>query len=178
MAAGDISIRDATIEDADACATIYAPYVVRTAVSFEADPPSAVDMAARIGQALETHAWLIAERDGGGMLGYAYAHSFAPRAAYRWACELSVYLHIDQRAAGVGTLLYTELLDRLLQRGYTTALAGMTLPNEASERLHRRMGFEPAGVYRRVGWKHETWHDVAWFQKQLSSAAEPPDALR
>ncbi len=50
----------------------------------------------------------------------------------------------------------------------------MTLPNEASASLHRTMGFEPVGVYRRIGWKFGRWHDVAWVQRALSVAQDPP----
>ena len=52
--------------------------------------------------------------------------------------------------------------------GYRIAVAGMTLPNDASVGLHRAMGFEPVGTYRRIGWKHGAWHDVAWTQRPLA----------
>jgi phosphinothricin acetyltransferase len=70
--------------------------------------------------------------------------------------------------------LYAALLERLGERGYRRAMAGMTLPNEASAGLHRAMGFEPVGVYRKVGWKKGAWHDVAWVQKALATDDEPP----
>ena len=54
------------------------------------------------------------------------------------------------------------------------AVAGMTLPNEASVGLHRAMGFEPVGVYRRIGWKFGAWHDVAWVQRGSRRRADPP----
>ena len=67
------------------------------------------------------------------------------------------------------------LLERLAARGFRMAFAGMTLPNEASAGLHRALGFEPSGVYRRVGWKDGAWHDVAWVQKALApDPAAPP----
>jgi phosphinothricin acetyltransferase len=50
----------------------------------------------------------------------------------------------------------------------------MTLPNEASAGLHRAMGFEPAGVYRSIGWKHGSWHEVAWTQRTIATGADPP----
>ncbi len=69
---------------------------------------------------------------------------------------------------GAGRALYEALLKRLASRGYRMAVAGTTLPNEASAGLHRAMSFEPVGVYRRIGWKCGVWHDVAWVQRQLA----------
>jgi L-amino acid N-acyltransferase YncA len=177
MDAAIAQIRDAEAADAARCAAIYAPYVVDTVISFETVPPSPTEMWGRMSAALGTHAWLVAEREGY-VVGYAYGHPFAPRAAYRWACETSIYLDRDQRGAGVGRVLYGALLERLAGRGYRTALGGMTLPNEASARLHRALGYAPAGVYRRVGWKNGAWHDVAWYQRDIGPTGEPPNEPR
>ena len=65
-----------------------------------------------------------------------------------------------------------------MARGHRTALAGIALPNEASTGLHRALGFEPVGTYRRVGWKHGRWHDVAWYQRALGDDDGPPEPLR
>ncbi|WP_210491423.1 GNAT family N-acetyltransferase [Patulibacter sp. SYSU D01012] len=167
------SIRDATPDDAAACAAIYAPYVSDTAVTFETDAPSADELAVRIAAAQRRHAWLVLE-DAGRVAGYAYAGPFKDRAAYRWACEVSVYLETGRRRTGAGRALYAALLARLEQRGYRRAFGGMTLPNPGSEGLHRAMGFEPAGVFRRVGWKHGAWHDVAWMARPLGADVDPP----
>ena len=172
----DLRVRDATPADAAACAAIYAPYVTDTAISFEEEPPSAELMAARIATAAERHAWLVLE-DGGRVVGYAYGGRFAARAAYRWACEVSVYVELGRRRSGAGRMLYEALLPRLAARGYRVAVAGLTLPNDASVGLHRAIGFEPVGTYRRIGYKHGSWHDVAWVQRALGdegSASEPP----
>jgi phosphinothricin acetyltransferase len=159
-------VRDASEHDADACAAIYAPYVTDTAISFETEPPDAAEMAARIAAAQRTHAWLVLE-DGGRVVAYAYGGMFRTRAAYRWACEVSVYVERGRRRTGAGRALYEALLERLTERGYRTALAGMTLPNDASAGLHRALGFEPVGTFRRVGYKFGAWHDVAWAQRML-----------
>lgn len=169
-------IRDATPEDAPACAAIYAPYVTDTVISFEDEPPSATEMARRIADA---HAWLVLEDDGH-VAGFAYAHRFAERAAYQWSCETSIYLERGRRRTGAGRALYETLFERLREHGLCRAFAGMTLPNDASAGLHRALGFEPAGVYRRVGWKHGAWRDVAWVQKDLHATdgcASPPAPL-
>src|SRR3569833_350430 len=156
-------IRDALPADAAACADFYAPYVTDTVISFETEPPSAPEMARRIDDAL---AWFVLEDDSR-VAGFAYAHRFAERAAYRWSCETSIYLERGRRRNGAGRALYETLFDRLRDNGFYRAFAGMTLPNDASAGLHRALGFEPAGVYRRVGWKHGAWRDVAWVQKNL-----------
>jgi L-amino acid N-acyltransferase YncA len=56
-------------------------------------------MADRIASAGRTHAWLVLE-DEGRVVGYAYGASFASRAAYRWSCEVSVYLERNRRRTG------------------------------------------------------------------------------
>jgi phosphinothricin acetyltransferase len=171
------AVRDATPDDASACARVYAPYVLETAVTFELEPPSVSQTADRIAAALRTHAWVVLEQDGR-IVGYAAAGPMKDRAAYRWSCEVSVYLERGRRRTGAGRALYTALFERLAARGYRTAVAGMTLPNDASVGLHRALGFEPVGTYRRIGWKHGAWHDVAWAQRSLADGQDPPPEPR
>ncbi|GIF24546.1 phosphinothricin acetyltransferase [Actinoplanes tereljensis] len=166
-------IRDAGEHDAAACAAIYRPYVLGTAVSFELEPPSESEMADRIREAASTHAWLVAEVDGE-VAGYAYARPFAAREAYRWSCETSVYLSSARHRTGLGRSLYRVLLGRLAERGFRVAVAKMTLPNPASEGLHAALGFQPVGVHRRIGFKHGAWHDVAISQLDLATGEDPP----
>jgi L-amino acid N-acyltransferase YncA len=168
-----VFVRDASEQDAAACAAIYAPYVTDTAITFETEPPTPAQMAERIASSRRSHAWVVLEADGQ-VVGFAYARPFNARAAYRWSCEVSVYLERGRRRTGGGRALYEALLARLAERGYRTALAGMALPNDASVGLHRAMGFEPAGVFRRVGWKHGAWHDVAWAQRTITEGEDPP----
>jgi L-amino acid N-acyltransferase YncA len=168
-----MAVRAATETDAAACLAVYAPYVRDTAITFESDVPTVAEMAERIAAAQRGHAWLVHESNGR-IVGYAYGGPMKARAAYRWSCEVSVYLEPGLRRTGVGRTLYEALFARLVERGYRTAVAGMTLPNPASEGLHRALGFEPVGTFRRVGWKHGAWHDVAWVQRPLVAGSDPP----
>jgi phosphinothricin acetyltransferase len=170
-------IRDAVAADAERCAAVYAPYVLDTAISFEEEPPSAEEMARRIAEYQRRHAWLVLEQDDD-VVGYAYGGPFMARAAYQWATAVSVYLDPARHRSGGGQALYEALFDRLAARGHRTALAGIALPNEASVGLHRALGFELAGTYRRVGWKLGCWHDVAWYQRALADGDGPPRPLR
>jgi phosphinothricin acetyltransferase len=86
-----------------------------------------------------------------------------------------VYVETGRRRTGAGRALYEALFDVLSARGFRMAVAGMTLPNDASAGLHRALGFEPVGVYRRIGYKHGRWHDVEWLQRPLAGGSDPPE---
>ncbi len=167
-------IRLASVSDAGALIAIYGPYVTDSCISFEYDPPSEEEFAARIRSFSAFYPYLVWEEPDGRILGYAYAHRHAERAAYQWNAELSVYLHPEATHRGIGTALYRALLAILREQGLQMAYACITCPNKPSEALHRAMGFQPAGVWRNAGYKQGRWRDVAWFQKPLQEACENP----
>jgi L-amino acid N-acyltransferase YncA len=137
--------------------------VTDSVVSFELEPPDEQEMARRIGA---SHAWLVAE-DGGQVVGYAYGGTHRTRAAYRWTAEVAIYLAASRHGRGLGRELYGALFGVLGDQGLRLLCAGLTLPNPASDRLHRGMGFEEVGVFHRIGWKHGAWHDVGWYELDL-----------
>ena len=163
--------------DAAPCASIYAPYVRDTVISFEERAPDEHELARRIGRVGRTHPWLIAENDGT-VLGFAYGSAHRERAAYRWASDVTVYVDPDHQRRGVGRSLYERLLLQLADQGFHVACAGITLPNESSVGLHRSLGFTEVGVYRRIGFKFGAWHDVSWWQSELRELELPPDEPR
>ena len=169
-----MKLRAATSDDAAAIAGIYAHFVTGSVVSFETDPPDEAAMRARIEAGGGLYPWLVGESEDGSVLGYAYAARFRERPAYRFTVETSVYLRAGAAGRGLGRKLYEPLLAMLEGQGFTQAIAAITLPNEASVRLHERLGFESAGVYRKVGWKLGAWHDVGLWQKALAPAGTPP----
>ena len=169
----ELVIRDADPDrDSAACAAIYAPHVEGSPVSFEERAPDAAEMAVRIERYATSHPWLVAEREGQ-MVGYAYATAFNQRPAYRWSASVSVYVAAEARGSGVGRALY-EALERLRERGFRMACAGITLPNEASVGLHESLGFKQTGLNREIGWKQGAWRDVGWFQMELAPASDGP----
>lgn len=166
-------VRQASSRDAAACVAIYRPYVCDTTISWEIEVPTVEEMAARIGDA---HEWLVLE-SGDQITGFAYAHALRRLPSYQWSAETGIYVSADHHRTGFGRKLYAQLLSRITARGYRRAFAGITQPNEASNGFHRSFGFQDAGVHRRVEWKHNRWHDVAWMQVDLLGAAdqdEPP----
>jgi phosphinothricin acetyltransferase len=169
-----VRLRAAAPEDAAAIAAIYAPYVSASVISFETEPPDARAMADRIEAGGELYPWIVAEAEGGLIAGYAYACAFRPRHAYRYAVETTVYLSGERVGAGLGKRLYSSLIATLEAQGFAQAIGAITLPNMASVRLHQRLGFVEAGVYRKVGYKLGAWHDVGLWQRSLAAPGDPP----
>ena len=167
-------IRLAGERDAAAIAAIYGPYVASTVISFEIQPPAEDEMRRRIAQTLPSHPWLVYEQ-GGDVAGYAYASPHRARAAYGWSVDTAVYVAERYHRCGIGRGLYLSLFAILAAQGYVNAYAGITLPNPGSVGLHEHVGFRPIGVYRHVGFKLGTWHDVGWWR--LALAPHPADPL-
>ncbi len=166
-----IRIRSATVADAPVLLSIYGPLVETSAISFETVVPTTEEFARRIEKAVTGWGWLVAELNGH-CIGYACGSGHRERAAYRWSVEVSAYVDPDHHRRGVGRALYIELFKKLTERGFCNAYAGIALPNDASIALHRGVGFESIGIFKAVGRKFGRWHDVAWFQLNLS--ASPP----
>jgi L-amino acid N-acyltransferase YncA len=172
-------VRPASPRDAAACVEIYSPYVQYTTISWEIEVPSEDEMAARIAAAREAHEWLILEH-ADQVIGFAYGQALRRLASYQWSAETGIYIHVDHHGAGHGRKLFAELLHRLAERGYRQAFAGITQPNEVCNLFVRSFGFQDAGLYRRVEWKHDSWHDVAWMQLDLRGPADqdgPPGPI-
>jgi L-amino acid N-acyltransferase YncA len=168
-----LAVHDADpVRDGAACAAIYAPYITDSAISFEEEVPSVEEFTQRMRTTTKTHPWLVFE-DEGDVVGYAYGTVHRTRSAYRFTTEVTVYVAQSHHRAGIGRRLYEALFDRLRAQNFNLAVAGITLPNDASVGLHEALGFVPIGVYPRIGWKFGQWWDVGWWSLDLR---DPPDA--
>jgi phosphinothricin acetyltransferase len=160
-------VRPATAADAEAIARIYNYYVANTVITFEEEAVPAPDMGARIAEAQSLSLpWLVAEVEGA-IVGYAYARRWRPRSAYKYSAETTIYLERGYEGRRIGTTLYSALLPLLRERGIHVAIGGVALPNEASVALHEKLGFERVATFRQVGFKHDRWVDVAYWQLLL-----------
>jgi phosphinothricin acetyltransferase len=161
-------IRSATSADGDVLAAIYNHYVTDTIVTFEETPVSADEMQARIAEVERLKLpWLVAE-EGGEVIGFAYAHPWRPRYAYRFSVESTVYLRAGTTARGIGTELYRALFTALQARGDVHAvIGGIALPNDASVKLHERLGMKKVAHFTDVGFKFGRWIDVAYWELVL-----------
>lgn len=173
-------LRFARPEDASALAAIYAPYVEKTAVSFEEEAPSAEEFRRRVDSVLGKYPYLVAEAEER-PVGYAYAAPFAERAAYDWAAELSVYLAPKWCKSGLGRRLY-ELLENMLRDMHVQNLyAKVAWPTGGDDEyltansadFHAHLGYRLAGEFHACGYKFGRWYGLRCFEKHIGTHASP-----
>lgn len=174
-----IELRAATTKDAAAIASIYAPYVVTNAVSFEITAPDAKEVRARIAGSIGQYPWIVAtDPTSGVVLGYAYAKALRPGEPYRFAAEVAVYAAGDLEGQGIRRQLMASLLATLTEQNFTQAIVTLLTPNDKLIQFYEACGFRRAGAYGEVGFKNGQWHDVGLWQRELSSAGVPPEELK
>ncbi|MGN0776971.1 MAG: GNAT family N-acetyltransferase [Candidatus Ventricola sp.] len=166
--------------DAEGILAVYAPYIEKTAITFETEVPSLAEFTQRVARIGADFPYLVLEIDGE-LAGYAYAHRQAERAAYAWNAELSIYLAESRRGRGLGAPLYRLLETLLAMQGYVNLYGVITASNRASIAMHERLGYRQIGLHEKTGWKFDQWHDVAWLHKRVGEGKPgpilPPGAL-
>jgi len=165
--------RPACPQDAPQIAAIYNHYVQSTAITFAYAAPTAREFAEKILRLGATHPFLVCE-ERGEVAGFAYAAPYREKEAFLWDVELTIYLAPEKGGGGLGTALMGRLLACVKDQGFQTAYSCVTLPGEASLRLHRRFGFDTLGVHPRAGYKHGRWHDVIWLALPLGDFSPTP----
>ena len=169
-------IRLATLHDAERLLEIYAPYIEKTTISFEYEAPSLEEFQRRMKEFGGFYPYLVCEIDGK-VIGYAYAHRYAERAAYGWGAEASIYVDENALHGGIGTALYQALLELLALQNVCTVYGCITWPNERSIGLHKKMGFREFARFEKSGFKFGRWIDVVWMEKVLWDKTLPPEPL-
>ena len=171
-------VRLTSINDAKQILDIYAPSILSTAISFEAEVPSIEEMQRRIEICLLKYPWIVCVVDKK-IAGYVYASKHREREAYQWSCECSVYVHNNCKGKGIGKKMYQLLFEILKQQRFRNVYAGITLPNDASVRLHENCGFQSFARYENIGYKFGNWHTVGWWKLQINNYdLNPPPPLK
>ena len=161
-------IRPSQPEDLSAITAIYQHHVLNGTGTFEIEPPTQEDMAARrsdvLGKGLP---YLVIEADGQ-VQGFAYCNWFKPRPAYRFSAEDSIYLAPDAAGKGWGRLLLAELCRAAEQSGIRKLIAVIgDSANAGSIGVHKSVGFEAVGTVKSCGWKFNRWLDIVMMEKAL-----------
>ncbi|HEU4808253.1 MAG TPA: GNAT family N-acetyltransferase [Homoserinimonas sp.] len=163
-------LRDVRDEDLPRVLAIYNHYVATSTVTFDEEPLSLAAFRAKVDHIQERgFPFIVAEDASGEVLGYAYASSWRPKAAYRHTAECSIYLATEAIGRGLGRILLVDLLERSRVAGIREVIAVIADEGaEASVALHRTLGFREIGHLRRVGYKFERWLGTILMQKSLA----------
>lgn len=163
---GILTIRKAMPADVQAITDIYNYYIEHSPSTFEEEVLSVDVMEQRVEDVSKKYVWLVGEV-GGEIVGYAYAGQWKTRSAYRYTVETSVYVKNGMFGHGYGKQLYSELLKQVEALGYKCLIGGISLPNDASIRLHESLGFVKIGQFVKVGIKFGKWIDVGYWEKRF-----------
>jgi phosphinothricin acetyltransferase len=177
---GNIMLRIATVEDAEAILDIYQYYILNTAITYEYEVPSIEEFRGRIQNTLEQYPYLVCERDGE-IVGYAYASRLHPRAAYDYSAESSIYVRHGLTKGGVGKELNEALESILKMQHVQTIAACIATPEEPDSHLnrnsveyHTHMGYRMIGEFKRCAYKFHTWYNMVWMEKWLDAHEGEP----
>lgn len=166
------NIRPSRDEDLPAITAIYAHHVLHGTGTFETDPPSAADMAARRADVLARGLPYLVAEEQGEILGFAYANWFKPRPAYRFSAEDSIYVSESARGKGLGAKLLAALSQAAEAAGVRKLIAVIgDSANAGSIGVHRSQGFTHVGVLKDCGWKFGEWRDVVLMEKVLGEGS-------
>ena len=159
-------VREVRLTDAEDITLIYNYYIENTVITFEEEKVSVDEITKRIKEYTALYPWFVFEEDKK-VIGYCYACPWKSRSAYRYSAETAIYVQENRHSKGIGTELYTHLLHELKKRGIHTLVAGITLPNEKSEKLHEKSGFTKAAHFKEIGNKFGAWLDVGYWELQF-----------
>lgn len=169
----ELTVCDATQQDAAAVAEIYAHYVLESTATFETEPPDTEESARRIRDLTANGYPFFVTRDKDGrVLGFAFAMRYGPRVGYRYSVETTIYVRPDSLGRGIGSTLLGALIAECERRGYRQAFAVIAESEPASVILHARAGYLPVGTLAGAGWKHGKWLDVFLMQRKLGDGNE------
>lgn len=162
-----VTVRRAARTDLARVTEIYNHYIETTPITFDVKPYRVDEREPWFAQFAEKGRYqlFVAERFGQ-VVGYAGSVPHRPKAAYETSVELTVYVAPDELARGAGPRMYEALFAALRDEDVNRLLAGITLPNERSIRMHQGLGFALIGTFSEVGRKLGRFWDVAWYEKR------------
>jgi phosphinothricin acetyltransferase len=164
-----VEIRNAAPSDVPEMNVIYNRYIVGSHVSFDTEPWTDAQRQAWFEhRSTEGYPVMVAVR-AGSVIGAAWSGPWRDKAAYRSTAETTIVLAPGAFGEGIGTSLYTALLEELRTRGFAVAIGVVALPNDASVALHRKLGYREVGVLEGVGLKDGKRHSTMLLELQLDA---------
>ena len=175
-----IRIRTAGPDDAEQLLAIYAPYVEKTAITFEYEVPDVKEFRDRIRRIVKRYPYLVADISGEAV-GYVYLDSCLGRKAYDGSASVSIYVKEQVRKTGIGRALYQAVEEIARAQHITNLNACIGYPETEDEYLtknsaqfHAHMGYRLVGEFHQCGYKFGRWYNMIWMEKMIGEHEEHP----
>lgn len=160
-------IRSAESADAAAIAALWNPYILDTAVTFNALPRREDEVAALIHQRQAAgHGFLVAEVEGA-VQGFATYGPFRNGSGYARTMEHSIFLTQGTIGKGLGRALMAALENHARRAGNHSLIGGISAENPQGRAFHAALGFTEIAILPQVGFKFGRWMDLVLMQKFL-----------
>ena len=157
-------IRPARTADAAAIATIWAPIVRDTTITFTTVVKSAADIEALIASA---RPFLVTEEEGTAT-GFALVQPFRSGPGYRFTGEQTIHLSPAARGRGQGRRLIEALCLSAGEAGWRSLWAGVSGENTAGIAFHAACGYATMAVLPEVGHKFGRPLDLVLMRRVLA----------
>ena len=167
----EIQIRPAILSDVPAITEIYNEQVLNGVATFDTEIKS-LDDRSKWFQARAENNPIIVAIVSDNVVGWASLNAWSERAAYDKTAEVSIYVHKDFRAKGIGSLLFISLLKKAEEVNLHYLLSRITEGNQVSIDLHLKNGFSIIGIMHEVGFKFGKFLDVTLMEKVLKKNNE------
>lgn len=159
----DILIRDSTLEDCEAIASIYNDYIEKGG--------STMDREFKMAKHVEGWMHDFNEREliqclelNGEVVGWGIIKKYSNRLGYSKTCETAIYIRSDKLRMGLGSKLKVSIIEKCRAFGYHHLVAKIFANNTASIEYNRKLGYEVVGTQREVGNIDGKWLDVTIMQ--------------
>ena len=161
----NLTIRYTQKSDLSALLDIYNYEVINGTATFDLNPKSLADWEKWLEEhSVGNHFALTALVDDT-PVGYATLSGYREKEAYIQTTELSVYVHPDYRGRGIAAQLINETVAIARARGDVhTIVSVITGSNEASLKMHEKLGFTYGGTLYQVGEKFGKLMDIVNYQ--------------
>jgi phosphinothricin acetyltransferase len=160
-------LRRARDRDLEQINAIYNHHVERSHATFDLQPTDMEYRRQWFAERQDTrHFVFVAEADGA-IRGYSASGRYRARAAYDTTVETAVYVAPGSLGRGLGGALYRGLLEAVDASDAHRAVAGVALPNPASEALHLAFGFRRVAHFSEQGFKFGRFWDVDWYERPV-----------
>lgn len=164
-----VRVRDAGREDLPQILAIYNEVIAHSTAVYSETPATLADREqwwqARVAQSYP----VLVAHSGSTILGFSSFGDFRAWPCYQRTVEHSVHVHAQYRGRGLGARLIEPLFGRAAALSKHVMIAAIDAQNEASLRLHARLGFEHAGLFREVGFKFGRWLDLVFLQRHTGT---------